>query len=740
MSLWNPYAFTPTGQPVAPVAPPALRVIDGQATAQQLAHAQDAFYRFCASARLSAVPNPTEIGALPDGSRYRIVVVGPVATMFLWPVADESAFPRGVGVRAVFAGGPALFLLTYRKGKWKVEAVDEFYGGSGLWVGTNGRYLTDDTLSLDASLVSTRHFTASTADLPVGLSHTSVRSGLAYSNSRNVGAGIFTRSGKYALIVPNYGLSVDILEAEVLPESDFAKTPTEAAQEAQYLQSLELVGPKPAMGITTLKGRAKYSRLRDGSAMFFPVVDASSGIVARDLAADGWLSPLPLTHEFKVNLQGNGYSAELVQRADPEVDEQIPTRTAPTDIYAWWTGSLHQSLDQQLLGTTNGAYTLPLGETTLTGEALQTATILTELRRLLDLRRLHNWERPVYFARNWQGDAISMTAESQEVRRITVEFSEDFSRTEFPIGTRVEIYAPPVVSYGDMRGIEFVADAVTGFSLTRTRKTSYQYSLKTSLGTPWDNLFLEDRDSKLTINMTYEVPGDTIVTFSVAEETPSVYREIRFIDPVLDLIGFIEITTGGYESLTNAVTTVGSTAKFVLRHKSETLLEIPLPAPDEGVSTNVIGSLSYFEGITAREEDIVFANTEFPGSYSRPFKYVYAQLTEGGTVFDYILGTEIRYIPRARYEYEYPSPYRMAPSDAPSFVHPRPTLPPEKCKVSVRAALDPNSGGGVVLVHDDNTFMGGWAIAPNGSVTPIEALVAKDGELPSTLHKLVVSV
>ena len=38
MSLWNPYAFTPTGRAMAPVAPPALRVIDGQATAQQLAH------------------------------------------------------------------------------------------------------------------------------------------------------------------------------------------------------------------------------------------------------------------------------------------------------------------------------------------------------------------------------------------------------------------------------------------------------------------------------------------------------------------------------------------------------------------------------------------------------------------------------------------------------------------------------------------------------------------------------
>lgn len=90
MSLWNPFAFTPTGQAMAPVAPPALRVMGEPATAVQLAHAQDAFYRFCASSRLSAVPNPTEIGALPDGSRYRIVVVGPLATMEVWPVGGGA--------------------------------------------------------------------------------------------------------------------------------------------------------------------------------------------------------------------------------------------------------------------------------------------------------------------------------------------------------------------------------------------------------------------------------------------------------------------------------------------------------------------------------------------------------------------------------------------------------------------------------------------------------------------------
>ena len=110
MSLWNPFAFTPTGQAMAPVAPPALRVIDGQATAQQLAHAQDAYYRFCASARLSAVPNPTEIGALPDGSRYRIVVVGSLATMEVWPVGSAAEpLDRGILIKQTISASAALY-------------------------------------------------------------------------------------------------------------------------------------------------------------------------------------------------------------------------------------------------------------------------------------------------------------------------------------------------------------------------------------------------------------------------------------------------------------------------------------------------------------------------------------------------------------------------------------------------------------------------------------------------------
>lgn len=143
MSIWNPFAFTPTGQAVAPVAPPALRVMDGQATAQQLAHAQDAFYRFCASARLSAVPNPVETGRLPDGTRYRIVTVGAQTVMEIWPlnVTDSTELMHGV-LRQVsefakpMAGGTRRVLEEF-----KANGETQYSDVTGFFVRPNYEYL-----------------------------------------------------------------------------------------------------------------------------------------------------------------------------------------------------------------------------------------------------------------------------------------------------------------------------------------------------------------------------------------------------------------------------------------------------------------------------------------------------------------------------------------------------------------------------------------------------------------------
>lgn len=90
--IWNPYTFTPLGNPIVGEAPPVLRVMGGaQATAQQLSYAQQRFTQFVMQARLSTVPNPTEAGRLPDGTQYRIVKVGPQTTMEIWPQPQDDS-------------------------------------------------------------------------------------------------------------------------------------------------------------------------------------------------------------------------------------------------------------------------------------------------------------------------------------------------------------------------------------------------------------------------------------------------------------------------------------------------------------------------------------------------------------------------------------------------------------------------------------------------------------------------
>lgn len=145
MSLWNPYVFTPTGSPVAQTASPALRIIEGEATADQLAAAQQVFYKFCMHTRLSAVPNPNEIGYLPDGSRYRITDIAGVRTMELWLEDDTrsgiviafSGLDGSLLEGHVTDGASTTYLLTPKvkkgtrkaTGKWRVRKLSDPKGG-----------------------------------------------------------------------------------------------------------------------------------------------------------------------------------------------------------------------------------------------------------------------------------------------------------------------------------------------------------------------------------------------------------------------------------------------------------------------------------------------------------------------------------------------------------------------------------------------------------------------------------
>jgi hypothetical protein len=81
-----------------PAAPPALRVEGGQASTEQRAMAQQVFARYVSHARLSQVPNPTQLGKLADGTPYRIVSVAGQHIMQIWPAQSSRRVKVDSGI------------------------------------------------------------------------------------------------------------------------------------------------------------------------------------------------------------------------------------------------------------------------------------------------------------------------------------------------------------------------------------------------------------------------------------------------------------------------------------------------------------------------------------------------------------------------------------------------------------------------------------------------------------------
>lgn len=112
--IWNPLAFDIFGNPNPIVAPPQLRVLGGTLTEVQALSAQNVFAKFCNSARLSSVPNPTEYGQLPDGSQYKIVDVAGNRTMLVW-ASEGGGSEEGGGMICLPPSRPNVdFTVPYK--------------------------------------------------------------------------------------------------------------------------------------------------------------------------------------------------------------------------------------------------------------------------------------------------------------------------------------------------------------------------------------------------------------------------------------------------------------------------------------------------------------------------------------------------------------------------------------------------------------------------------------------------
>ena len=216
--IYNPYAFGVLGGPAPLVAPPALRVVSGQATPEQIAMARDVFTRFCSGARLSHVPHPAEIGRLPDGSTYRITDVAGNRVMQLWAVGGVDEIVTRGGIVLLGLDGLTYHRVWYADG-WKYEQMkagnfalrgSSFLRADGKYVCTTTpddhrtyKVMPDGSVAVEDGAASFRR-EARFFEHPVG-----------------VGAGMITDSGAFTYVAvdgQNYSvLSAPRLQGSVAP-------------------------------------------------------------------------------------------------------------------------------------------------------------------------------------------------------------------------------------------------------------------------------------------------------------------------------------------------------------------------------------------------------------------------------------------------------------------------------------------------------------------------------------------
>lgn len=776
MTLWNPYALTLTGKPAVLVAPPKLRFY-GEPTAEQRAMAQAAFHRFAMETRTSFVPNPNKIGVMPDGSKYRIYSFGPDVQMDVW-VAFVGAIERGVGVEAVFSGQPALFVLAFLKGAWRAKQVDEFYGGSGVWAGQSGRYLTDDTISpYGAALITDRHFKPGSSDTPVNRGNTSVLKGMAYKLGPLELAGVFTPARKYVVAEPAGGSNINIYEAPLLPEKEFAATPGAPAASVSYATTVHPADTNVV--VTYLQRHGRYSRMRDGSAIYF---NASTGAVPSYSGesvpyygnVSGLLNYIPtngsIDRELRVNFHPNGlYSADTIVTAPSATFTKTPEKESWVNPgFVPWRRDTHQKV-------TSAGYSFdyaPVHVQGLYGDYYGTSAS-AYIYGAKHERDAH-WTKgaaleglTIYAGRTWDGDRIEFVLSRLDVsHEVDQHYSQDSTSVKADglwVGSDFTPAPPPYSAPGWAAGpatVQFVSEPpIPPWSTTDTNEVQYKLAFAAEVKTPWGNIkLIDDEVTTKTKLVVHDRDPYNNYEFSVDIAGRGVYRELKVIDHMLGLVGFIELVASKYTATrvvpadieTYDFATVDSGAKFVLLHKGKVLVEIPLEA---GISEGFTRRSVFYEN-QFHVSEMSFAEGAPPGD-----QWSYEDRTSTAAWgFDVQPIDADGHADGHREAYFMPSTltstiqfgtYDVSKNDETAYVsetaeaqpiYLRPTFDPSAFKIKVRAALDPNSGGGVVVVHDDGVFKSGWCIPPSGDATPILPLLSRGGRAPNELHELAVSV
>lgn len=787
MTLWDPFTRTPGGGFMDLAVPPALRVMGGvPATAAQLADAQTVFFKFLGMARLSAGPNPTAAGRLPDGSQYEISVVGNVKTMLLWPVGGEGTNKlRGIGISVRYSDSVIrMLVLTYQAG-WKVIQLPRFYGGTGLWVSKSGsRYLTDDTLSQTVPNVSPRLFRPGVTEVEEAKVSTSVLKGLAYDNGNN-GVALISQAGKYVQ-VKQEDLTAEIAECPLVSEGTFSQTPNDFVNTPVPIDDV-VANPIPGRflsGFNEAKGHLRHSRMRDGSAILFPLVDLD-GPSGASITGNGWLTPFALTHVLRVGMATDGgYAAEAVPHMEIEFLLRVPDLPEQVLSKPW----NRTRYDREIIVTT---LPTPISAGGIIGwrDSGRSASTIIKLDGQHNAVEFHSvLEReldsrvPVFLSRGWSDEPITMTVRLIEEEVLTTDmegrsiqdtgvvfFTQDGDGGPLTVPTAGWIPAlgfdfvsispdnpsPPespgqYTLFGNVFLDATPSDPTSLYGTTVVADENIyiaklETSLERHLETPWGNIQLQDRNTETTTRFTF-LRGEWSANnpnLQTIKELLSVtgtdwFRMLHFIDPILGVIAYAELTTGGYEVTgpgegdIYTVRTVNSTAKFVLWHKGEVVLEFALGAPVEGsiLATGDelrAGRLVSSDGVVLTPSPIT-TTYEFPTLWVKDEDNVVPATVT--TNFNSGQGTYTATNEFSQY---------FAKEITEGSV-PRPVAPEGQYPVVATSAIDPNSGAGVVMLRESGVLKGAWAIDPRGGRRSLHDVITGGRGTPQEIYDLLISV
>lgn len=749
MSLWNPYAFGPTGAALPASAPPALRVIDGVATAQQLVMAQAAFHRFCTNARLSPVPNPTEQGVLPDGTRYRIVVLGPQTIMEIWPTSGDL-LGRGVGVSASHPGGIDYFVVAYKNGKWAAKAVDGFYGGQRVWVDTDGvDYFADNTWHAPpvADAFRYRRYSKTASPLEIGDAATTIMAGAGYGDG-NGGVGMIVSSGGYAQVnaTPGgAGVTLEVASARKITAAEIATTPAVPVVTPSGARAVSVSGTSGMELVRSLaNGSCSSYRHRAGDRLGFPLFSTSS-------PANDWAAPAltPNQHFSPRHIEG---AAEIVFGTDGAIGGSFAAagveqydRTGRQEPVRWTVShdrhSAHNlttrytrlALPWDLYGTVipepcgggDSRVSVPQDYPYAHAEPRSGTSYYQDYEG--------DFQRLVYLSTDWNDTPVRITARGNVRVQMRDEYTEESAANgsvgtptwSFDGGVFHEVYPtliPIPASFEYSRSVE---------EQSRVERVSV------SLDTPWGALIHKETDLSHTVAETTVVTpnpdGSHETTVTTAHAFVGTYRKnhVIFVDPLLSVLAYIGVFADSFNvDEAGLVTITSGYVELVVMAQGREIFSRRNGIQGRTFTAVGLGATRIAQG------DWSYSPTRVTA--------VYPEIKV--TTFISCM------VEQAQYEGYTTSPnsFTMSASSSVGVSHNESTvsatvaqtdITPDGIDFSsyrVLSAVDPNSGGGVVLVVVDGEVVSSMTVDRTGQARPLASTVPL--RAGSTVNPMAYSV